>query len=118
MPQQKPLTKEQKKEVEKHISKKLLKHLPTKAELIKQQFKQHVSTAIIAAFSFLIALAWKDLIVYAIQSIIKPNILEEYPYLSYLISAIIITLIAVMGIAIVSRWAKDTKVIVSEMKTK
>jgi len=114
---QKQLTKQQLEEVQKHVDKRLSKHIPTKVEYARQQFKQHVSTAIIAAFSFLIALSWKDLIVDFVKVGIAQVTLEQYPYLSTLITAIIVTIVAIIGIALVTRWVKDPKVIVSETKT-
>ncbi|MBU0760055.1 MAG: hypothetical protein KJ600_00435 [Nanoarchaeota archaeon] len=107
-----------KQHVEKHVDKTLSKHLVSKAELLGYQFKQHVSTAIIAAFSFLIALAWKDLIVQATNSLIKEDLLQQTPYLPALIAAIVVTLIAIIGILIVTSWAKKPQVLVSQTETK
>jgi len=126
----KKTTKNQKDHIEKNIEKQVKKHLPeyipkhlsehliSKKEFIRSQFKQHASTAIIAAFSFLIALTWKDFIVHIVTSLTKPLTLEKYPYLADLYSAAIVTVIAIVGIAIVTRWAKKTEVLVSEGKTK
>jgi len=72
---------------------------------IHATFKGHASTAIIAALSFLIALSWKDLIVGIVKENIKIDALSKYPYLLELYSAFIITIVAIIGIAIVSRWA-------------
>jgi hypothetical protein len=80
-------------------------------------FKQHVSTAIIAAFSFLIALSWKDVIVHAVNSFIKEEILTSAPYLTELISAIVVTLIAILGIMLITTWAKKPHVILTETTT-
>ena len=88
-----------------------LRHLSHEELLIRTaflntQFKQHISTAIIAAFSFILALVWKDLIVYAVDYYIKDSIRSTLPYFQDLIAAIVISIIAVVGILIVSRWAK------------
>ena len=72
---------------------------------MRDQFKQHATTAIIAALSFLIAISWKDLIVKVIKSSTKIELLEKYPYIAEFYTAIIITVIAIAGIAIVSKWA-------------
>ena len=116
------LTSEQQKHIEKHVTKHMRKHTSTnllsKAEYLQSQFKQHVSTAIIAAFSFLIALAWKDLIVHAVGQMISEDMNHQIPYLSDLLSAIIVTIIAIIGIALVTNWAKKPEVLVSETKTK
>jgi len=103
--------------VEKHVNKKLSEHLLTKGEFLGAQFKQHISTAIIAAFSFLIALSWKDLIVRLANYFVKEEILRTFPYISELISAIVVTIIAILGILIVTAWARKPHVLVSETKT-
>ena len=105
------------KHVEKHVEKTLSKQLLTKAEFLGHQFKQHVSTAIIAAFSFLIALAWKDLIVHFINTYITTEVLQQAPYLPALISALVVTLIAITGILAVTTWAKKPQVLTSETST-
>ena len=113
----KQLSKKQKEHIERHITKRVSKHLVSKTDLIGSQFKQHVSTAIIAAFSFLIALAWKDLIVHAVQTVIKEDLVQRIPYISQLISAIVVTLIAIIGILLVTRWAKKPEILISETQT-
>lgn len=97
--------------VEKHIDKQVSKHLLSKTEYFANQFKQHVTTAIIAAFSFLIALAWKDFIVHIVQ-LYFPDTSTDF------ITAIIITLIAFIGIYLVSSWAKKPVIITGETTTK
>lgn len=74
-----------------------------------QQFKERTSTAIIAAFGFLIALSWQDLIKNIINTYTPTDLFVQYPYLAQLISALLITLIAVLAIMIVSRWAQKTE---------
>jgi len=98
------------KHVEKHVDKKISDQLLTKTEFLSHLFKQHVSTAVIAAFSFLMALIWKDLIVHYIQ--------KTFPGAPHdLVSAVIVTIVAVIGILIISSWAKKPQVIQSETKT-
>ena len=73
---------------------------------IGSKFRDHASTAMIAAFSFLIALAWKDFIVKLVRENTKISLLEKYPYIAELYTAVIITILAIMGIIFVSKWAK------------
>ncbi len=73
---------------------------------LRGEFKKHSSTAMIAALSFLIAISWKDLIVKLVQQNLKIEALETYPYLAELFTAVIVTMIAIIGIAIVSNWAQ------------
>lgn len=76
-----------------------------KTKFLQSQFKEHSSTAIIAALSFVIGLTWKDFILKIMNDILKPHIVK-YPYLSELITAIVVTVFAIVTMAFVSRWAK------------
>jgi len=84
-----------------------------KAEVIKEkaknsvnefrrEFKKEMNTAIMAAFGFLIALVWKDVVTEFVD-----NISQRSPFQGTLISAIIITIICVLGIMILSRILKN-----------
>ncbi len=75
----------------------------TKASALKlrQEMRKAVVTAITAAFGFLIALAWRDVITEYVNKITALS-----PVQGKLISAATITLVAVIGIVIVSRFAE------------
>ena len=73
------------------------------------EFKKETTTAIIAAFGFLIALVWRDLILKVVENISKTPFLEKYPYIAQLYTAIIVTIIAVIGIALISRWSQTSE---------
>ncbi|MFA5020424.1 MAG: DUF5654 family protein [Candidatus Pacearchaeota archaeon] len=101
------------KESEKRVLKKDIKRLEEKKERLsisiarerakshaakfKREFKISLKSAIVAAFGFLIALVWKDLITEYVN-----KISESAPVQGKLISAFIVTLICVLGIVIVS----------------
>jgi len=72
------------------------------AKRLKIEIKKSVVTAIIAAFGFLIALVWRDVIREIVDSII-----EFSPVQGKLISAIIVTLVCVIGILIVSKYSVE-----------
>lgn len=72
--------------------------LEQKTSYFHSQFKQQASTAIITAFGLVVALAWKDVITDLI------NKLNPFNNSNLVFSAIIVTLIAVIGITIVSKW--------------
>jgi len=97
---------EKKLEKEVRIHKKFAKHLRKHSTHIVSKFRDHASTAIIAALSFLIAIAWKDLIINFIKETIKIESLEKYPYLADLYTALIVTLVAVALIIMVANWVK------------
>jgi formate/nitrite transporter FocA (FNT family) len=93
--------------------KELLERERIKAELIKEkakkgvhnfkkEFKKEMNTAILAAFGFLIALVWKDVITNWVN-----NISEQSPLHGPLISALGVTVVCVLGIMLFSRILKD-----------
>ncbi|MFH1503699.1 MAG: DUF5654 family protein [Candidatus Diapherotrites archaeon] len=82
----------------------------TKSQNIKTKAKEHVkkfnyelkkatNTAIMAAFGFLIALVWKDVITEFVN-----NISQKSPVQGKLFSALIVTLICVVGILIITKF--------------
>jgi hypothetical protein len=102
----KNLSKNQQEHIERHIDHKLSKHLISKTEFFSAQVKQHTATAIIAAFSFLIALSWKDLIVHLVDFLLNPELVEKYPFIIHIPSTILITILAILGIIFVSKWSR------------
>lgn len=86
---------------------KALAYSKTKASAFKSKFREHASTAIIAAFGFVIAIVWKDLIVKIVDDLFKPEILQKYPYIGMLVSALIVTTVAIIGIALVTKYFKE-----------
>ncbi len=104
--QQEIVEEEVEKEVEKHLYNRLSKHLYHRTTKFGALFKQHSSTAIVAAFGFLIALVWRDLIVKLVKESTKIQALQSHPYLAELYTAIIVTIIAIIGIALISNWSK------------
>jgi len=95
------LSKIERREVIKEINKKLHANVVSKAVTLGQEFKKQASTAIIAAFGLIIALSWKDVITDFVNRV---NFLNGYGLLA---SAIVLTLISVLGILMVSKWAKS-----------
>jgi hypothetical protein len=72
---------------------------------IKSEFKKQTSTAIMAAFGLIIALAWKDVITALVGKLnISGNATSA---LSLTVSALILTAISVIGILLISKWAKS-----------
>jgi|TARA_Y100000310_G_scaffold174669_3_gene174770 hypothetical protein len=91
--------------VKKHI-KRAASYTKGKADFLHNQFRDHASTAIIAALGFIIALAWKDLIVKIVENFTRADMLEKYPYIQELYVAIVVTVVAITGIALIGKWAK------------
>ncbi len=85
---------------------KILSKASEKTLLFGLRFREQTAAAIIAAFGFVIALAWKD--------VITSFISYFTPVQNLFISAVLITALSVIGIAFVSRWAKQPITAVQE----
>ena len=103
------LTKHQQNQVKKEVEKQVSAQLRAKKVLssFKNEFKQQTSTAIIAAFSLLIALSWKDVVTRLIENFAQTSTLtQNHSYLGLVYIAVIMTAFGVLGIALVSRWSR------------
>jgi len=85
---------EELKEEKRSLRKTLKKH----ADVYVLESKKALSTAILAAFAFLMALSWREYIIEVVDSILTYN-----PVQSKLISALVVTLIGVIGILLFTR---------------
>ena len=74
------------------------------AKKLRQELSKAMNTAIIAAFGFLMALVWRDVIKAWVD-----KIAETSPVQGQLVSALIVTLICVIGIIVVARIFKVKK---------
>jgi len=93
------LTKTQQEEVQKEVKKQISKKLIEKAHSFRSEYTKQVSTAVITSFGLVIALAWKDTITEFVKRV---NPVAD----NLLISAVLVTAISIIGIAIISKWAK------------
>lgn len=91
------LSKIERKEVGKMIAKKALDNTTA----IGKEFKKQTSTAIMAAFGLIIALSWKDVITDLVD---KLGFVKSYGLLS---TAVILTIVSIIGILLVSKWANE-----------
>ncbi len=74
------------------------------AREFNREFKKAINTAIMAAFGFLIALVWKDVITEFVG-----NISSQSPVQGKLFSAVIVTLICVTSIVILTKFFSEKK---------
>ena len=95
------LSKQERKEVVKEINKRLTSKVKDHAKEIKNEFKKQVSGAIIAAFGLIIALSWRDVITELVNQF---AVVKSY---GLLVSALALTVISVIGILLISKWAKS-----------
>jgi citrate lyase alpha subunit len=75
----------------------------------KHELKKSIVTAITAALGFLIAIAWKDVVVNLVNNTIVKFGVKKSSIASQTYSALIITIICVIGIMLVSSWANKQK---------
>lgn len=76
------------------------------ARTFTSETKKQVVTALVAAFGFLIALVWRDAISAYVKNLVDTSSAITNPNLALLYTAIITTIIAVIGIILVNRWGK------------
>ena len=76
------------------------------AETVKKEVRKNVVTAMVAAFGFMIAFVWRDAMQESVDKILASVGLTKEVYIFRIISAIVITVIAVIGIMMLSRWAE------------
>jgi hypothetical protein len=88
---------EELKEEKKELAQKLKEKAKESAHRLQKETKKAISTAIIAGFSFLLALAWRDVITEAVEKITSIS-----PLQGKLINAIMITIISASAIAIIT----------------
>jgi len=79
-----------------------MKTLQQKTNQFKRELKKSVLSAVVAAFGFLIALSWRDVIIEYVDKISSLS-----PVQGKLISAVIITIICVLGILIMTRFLSE-----------
>jgi len=76
----------------------------------KKEFQKQATIAVIAAFGFLIALSWRDFIADTVNKIVTTFGVSDQLYLYKLLTAIIITLLAILGIMIISKFKVEEKI--------
>ncbi|MEM3405908.1 MAG: DUF5654 family protein [Candidatus Pacearchaeota archaeon] len=100
-----------KKEIQKEIQKKLTEKIKQKAKEsaseFKREFKKQIVTAISGAFAFLIALTWRTPIEKSVNNIVKRLNLNKEAYYYEYIAAIIITILGVIAVMLLTKWATE-----------
>jgi len=81
------------------MKQKILKH----TKQYTKEFKKHSLTAIVSAIGFLIALSWRDFIVDVVNKFVVVLGITEQVYFFRFLTAVIITVLGVIGIIIISK---------------
>ena len=71
---------------------------------IRKEMRKHITTAITAAFAFIMALVWRDAIKETVDKIVARAGIPESAYFYSIIIALIVTVVCVLGIMVVSRY--------------
>jgi hypothetical protein len=80
--------------------------VPSKAAEARREIRKNTVTAIIAAFGFIIALVWRDAIKEAVDNLVEAAGLTGSGYLYTLLTAVIITVVCVIGIMLFSAFSE------------
>ncbi len=76
-------------------------------EELQKSIKKNIGSAIVAAFAFIIALVWRDAIVSLVAKITELLGITGKEYLPQLLSALLTTVICVIGIQFFSKWQEN-----------
>ena len=80
-----------------------------KAAIFEQEVRKTTATAIAYAFSFVIALFWRDAIQDLITKLLEVIGLSSSGYIAKLLAAILVTIIGVLAIMKISKWGQVNK---------
>ena len=75
------------------------------AERLREEVRRNIAISVGAGFAFLIALVWKDVIQEGVNIILEYLQLTGEGYHIKLLSAVVVTVICIVGIIYISRWA-------------
>lgn len=96
-------------EVKKRLSQRLAESAKSSAMAFRSEFKRQTLTAITAAFAFLIALTWRTPIQNSVDNLVsRLGLTGQAVYYEYL-AAVIITVIGVVALILISKWAAEKK---------
>lgn len=82
------------------------KEIEEEAKRFRKEVQKNTATAILAAFGFVIALVWRDAIQESIDKLLKVLNLTGTGFIYKILTAIIVTIICVIGIMEISKWSE------------
>ena len=102
------LNKKEKKLVEKEVRHRLYIKAKGHASDFKKEFKKQLLFAVSAAFGFLMAFSWRDPIMDLI-GVIVVGVGIDSPIYYGVVSALMLTIVGVLFLMLVSKWASEEK---------
>jgi len=85
---------------------KISKDAKSRALEFEKEARKTIATAIAAAFSFIIALFWRDAVEDLINKILSHFGLTNETYIAKILAAILVTIIGVIAIMRISKWGQ------------
>ncbi len=73
---------------------------------LKEEVRKNMATAILAAFAFMIALVWRDVVQQGVNKLVEYLHLQGDGYTFTVITAVVTTVICVFGMVYFSRWSE------------
>ena len=73
---------------------------------LRNEIRKNMATAILAAFAFMIALVWRDVVQQGVEKLVEYLNLQGDGYTFTVITALFTTIICVLGIVYFSRWSE------------
>jgi hypothetical protein len=80
--------------------------LVSAARQMKQEIRKNIAKSVLAAFGFMIALVWRDVVKEAVTRLVETLSLNGDGYVFTLVTAVVTTVICVAGIIYFSRWSE------------
>jgi hypothetical protein len=87
-----------------------LKKAEETARKLNSEFRKSTQTAVITAFGLLAALSWQSTIKIYIDFLVKQLNLPQDPFVYNLYASIFITLVSVLAIMVITRWAEKPQI--------
>jgi len=76
------------------------------AKKVKHEVRKNIAKAVLAAFGFMIALVWRDVIKEGVNKLIEFFSVTGDGYVFTMLTAFVTTIICVIGIIYFSRWSE------------
>ena len=76
------------------------------ADQMRHAIRKNITTAVMAAFGIMIALVWRDVVNEAINETVKMLSIPQGGFTFQIVSAFIVTVVCIVGIAYFSRWSE------------
>jgi hypothetical protein len=88
-------------------SRKIKRSTVSKAKEFKREMQKNIVKAVVAAFAFIIALTWRDVIKDGVNTLVKYFNITTGTYIYEILAALIVTVVCVIGVILVSRMKQD-----------